>query len=97
MVDMELEVKNRLLAIECSYPLEEDLDKLPRVWLTSNKIAWDPRILEEDDYLTIPSCWGGESEFMLAASVDKQVNKINKFGEYYLQNQQATIFMMKAL
>eukprot|EP00957_Ditylum_brightwellii_P038130 2883497-Ditylum_brightwellii.AAC.1 len=30
MVDMELEVKDRLLAIACSYPAEEDLVELPR-------------------------------------------------------------------
>eukprot|EP00957_Ditylum_brightwellii_P036840 2789861-Ditylum_brightwellii.AAC.1 len=32
MIDMRLEVNNGLLVIKCSYPLEEDLSDLPRVW-----------------------------------------------------------------
>jgi hypothetical protein len=97
MIDLELEVKDGLLAIECSYPTEKDLEELSRVWLTNNKQHWDPRILEEDESITIPSCWDGESEFMLATTVDAQEqDAINQFGNYYLQNQRATLFMLKA-
>eukprot|EP00957_Ditylum_brightwellii_P098444 7500347-Ditylum_brightwellii.AAC.1 len=42
MLDLELTAKDGLLAIECAYPLQKDLDELPRVWLTSNETPWDP-------------------------------------------------------
>eukprot|EP00957_Ditylum_brightwellii_P193529 14737517-Ditylum_brightwellii.AAC.1 len=48
MLDMDLEVKDGLLAIECSYPSNDDLRDLPRVWLMGNKVPWDPTILDEE-------------------------------------------------
>eukprot|EP00957_Ditylum_brightwellii_P030518 2311401-Ditylum_brightwellii.AAC.1 len=95
---MDLKVKNGLLAIECSYPLEKDLEELPGSWLTSNKLPRDPSVFDEDDFVTVPSCWDGEPEFMLATNTDTQEqDKINQFGDYFLQNQQATTFMVRAL
>ena len=38
MVDLNLEVKDGLLAVECSYPTTKDIDELPRVWLTNNEV-----------------------------------------------------------
>eukprot|EP00957_Ditylum_brightwellii_P126348 9631850-Ditylum_brightwellii.AAC.1 len=61
---MQLDVKDGLLAVEYSYPSEKDLDELPRVWLISNEVPWDPKILDVDESLTVPSCWDGESEFL---------------------------------
>eukprot|EP00957_Ditylum_brightwellii_P157728 12005618-Ditylum_brightwellii.AAC.1 len=46
MLNMQFDVKDGLLAVECSYPLEKNLDELPRVWLTSNEVPWNPKILE---------------------------------------------------
>eukprot|EP00957_Ditylum_brightwellii_P065772 4989565-Ditylum_brightwellii.AAC.1 len=99
---MQLDVKDGLLAVEytyssekdlameCTYPSEKDLDELPRVWLTSNKEPLDPKILEVDESLTVPSFWGGESEFLIASNVDAQEQEeLNKFGEYVLQSQHA--------
>ena len=63
MLDMELEVQDGLLNIKCQYPSDKDMEELPRVWLTGNEIPWDPAVLEEDNSITIPACWDGESEF----------------------------------
>eukprot|EP00957_Ditylum_brightwellii_P150095 11430561-Ditylum_brightwellii.AAC.1 len=60
MVDLDLKVKDGLLAIHCSYPSNRDLQELPQVWLTDNKVPWNPSIIEEES-LTVPSCWDGES------------------------------------
>eukprot|EP00957_Ditylum_brightwellii_P004785 364784-Ditylum_brightwellii.AAC.1 len=60
MVDLDLKAKDGLLAIHCSYPLNRDLQELLWVWLTDNKVPWNPSILEEEN-LTVPSCWDGES------------------------------------
>ena len=95
MVDMELEVKDGLLAIECAYPSEDDLERLPRVWLTSNEVPWDPSVLEEDSSITIPSCWDGESEFLEASDRNMQgQEEINQFGEYILQKQNSFQFFV---
>eukprot|EP00957_Ditylum_brightwellii_P102920 7844179-Ditylum_brightwellii.AAC.1 len=42
MLDLELTAKDGLLAIECAYPSQKDLDELPRLWLTSNETPRDP-------------------------------------------------------
>ena len=88
MIDLDLEVKDGLLALECHYPSDKDLQDLPRVWLTNNEVPWDPNVLEEDTSITVPSCWDGESEFLLATNTKPDApNNINKFGEYHFQNQ----------
>eukprot|EP00957_Ditylum_brightwellii_P061910 4698368-Ditylum_brightwellii.AAC.1 len=56
MLDMDLEVRDGLLAIERSYPLNDDLCHLPRVWLTGNKIPWDPTILDEENDIRVLLC-----------------------------------------
>ena len=56
MLDMPLDIKDGLLVIECSYPSEDDMKNLHRVWLTSNELPWDPSILEDDSGITVPSC-----------------------------------------
>eukprot|EP00957_Ditylum_brightwellii_P030769 2331419-Ditylum_brightwellii.AAC.1 len=61
--DMNLEVKDGLLAIECSYPSNDDLCDLSRVWLTGNEVPWDPTSLDEENDIRILLCWDGESEF----------------------------------
>eukprot|EP00957_Ditylum_brightwellii_P057371 4350508-Ditylum_brightwellii.AAC.1 len=61
MIDLELEVKDGLFAIKCSYSTEKDLEELSHVWLTNNEQPWDPCIFEEDESITIPSCWDEES------------------------------------
>eukprot|EP00957_Ditylum_brightwellii_P034735 2632613-Ditylum_brightwellii.AAC.1 len=68
MIDLDLEVKDGLLALECNYPSDKDLLELPWVWLTNNEQPWDPSVLEEDSAITVPSCWDGESEFLLATN-----------------------------
>ena len=59
--DLDLEVKDGLLAIECHYPTDDEWNTLPRVWLTSNEVPWDPSILDVDDDVVIPCCWDGVS------------------------------------
>eukprot|EP00957_Ditylum_brightwellii_P097703 7441100-Ditylum_brightwellii.AAC.1 len=48
VLDMDLQVKDDFLAIECSYPSNDDLCDLLRVWLTGNEVPWDPTILDEE-------------------------------------------------
>eukprot|EP00957_Ditylum_brightwellii_P004202 319908-Ditylum_brightwellii.AAC.1 len=68
MLDMDLQVKDGLLAIECSYPSSDDLQDLPRVSLTGNEFPWDPTILDEESNIQVLLCWYGESEFDEASS-----------------------------
>ena len=85
MVDLELEVKDGLLAIECAYPSEKDLQELPRVWLTSNETEWDPSVLDKEDGITVTSCWDGTSEFITASRVDaQQEEEVNQFNSYII-------------
>ena len=65
MLDMQLEVQDGLLGIECSFPSDQDLDELPRVWLTSNETPWDPSVLDNNTLSVVP-CWDGHSEFTQA-------------------------------
>eukprot|EP00957_Ditylum_brightwellii_P021250 1602940-Ditylum_brightwellii.AAC.1 len=67
---MDLEVKDGILAIECSYPSNDDLHYLPRVWLMRNEFPWDPTILDEENNIRVLLCWDGESEFEEANSND---------------------------
>jgi len=98
MVDMELEVKDGLLVIECAYPPEDDLERLPRVWLTSNEVPWDPSVLEEDSSITVPSCWDGESEFLEASDCNMQEQEeINQFGKDILQKQNSFQFFVQTM
>eukprot|EP00957_Ditylum_brightwellii_P053490 4053862-Ditylum_brightwellii.AAC.1 len=98
MIDLDLEVKDGLLALKCNYPSDKDLLELPWVWLTNNKQPWDPSVLEEDSAIIVPSCWNGESEFLLATNQEPDPpEKISCFGEYHLQNQQATLFLIHAV
>eukprot|EP00957_Ditylum_brightwellii_P128583 9808966-Ditylum_brightwellii.AAC.1 len=98
MINLNLEVKDGLLALGCHYPSKKDLLDLPQVWLTSNKLPWDPSVLEEDSSITVPSCWDDESEFPLATNEElDSPEEINQFGEYHLQNQQATLFLVHAV
>ena len=60
-MDLQLEVRDGLLAIDCEYPSDDDIASLPRVWLTGNDVPWDPRVLDEDDGVVIPPCWDGVS------------------------------------
>ena len=60
-LDMPLDVTDGLLAIECEYPSDEEMNTLPRVWVTSNAQPWDPNTLNSDDDIVIPSCWDGIS------------------------------------
>eukprot|EP00957_Ditylum_brightwellii_P029318 2216399-Ditylum_brightwellii.AAC.1 len=69
---MDLKVKDGLLAIECSYPSNDNLRELPRVWLTGNEVPWDPTILDEEDNIKVLLCWDGESEFDEASNNDVQ-------------------------
>eukprot|EP00957_Ditylum_brightwellii_P005281 402882-Ditylum_brightwellii.AAC.1 len=98
MVGMELEVKDSLLAIECAYPSEDDLERLPRIWLTNNEEPWDPSVLEEASSITISSCWDGESEFLEASDSNMQEQEeINQFEEYILQKQQLFQLFVQAM
>jgi len=36
MLDIQLEVKEGLLGVACRYPTKDEVELLPRVWLTSN-------------------------------------------------------------
>ena len=98
MLDIELDVKDGLLAIDCAYPTEKELRELPRVWLTDNEVPWDPAVLESEENITIPSCWDGESEFMVACDKNAQeTEEINQFGEYIMHQQKATTFLVQTL
>eukprot|EP00957_Ditylum_brightwellii_P041089 3111221-Ditylum_brightwellii.AAC.1 len=70
--NMYLEVKDWFLDSECSYPSDNDLHDLLRVWLTGNKVPWDPTILDEESDMRIPLCWDGEPEFDNASNYDVQ-------------------------
>eukprot|EP00957_Ditylum_brightwellii_P127181 9697406-Ditylum_brightwellii.AAC.1 len=72
MLDMDLEVKDGLLVIECSYPSNDDLHDLPRVWLTGNEAPWDSTILDEESSIRVLLCWDRESEFEEVNSNDVQ-------------------------
>eukprot|EP00957_Ditylum_brightwellii_P065924 4999584-Ditylum_brightwellii.AAC.1 len=64
MLDIYLQVKDGLLTIECSYPSDNDLHDLPRVWLIGNEApSWDPTTLDEESDIRVPLCWNGESKF----------------------------------
>eukprot|EP00957_Ditylum_brightwellii_P146855 11179646-Ditylum_brightwellii.AAC.1 len=69
---MDLEVKDGLLAIKCSYLSDNDLCELPRVWLTENEVPWDPIILDEESNVRVSLCWDRESEFEEANNNDVQ-------------------------
>eukprot|EP00957_Ditylum_brightwellii_P135436 10326723-Ditylum_brightwellii.AAC.1 len=70
MVDMELEVKE---------------ERLPRVWLTSTELPWDPSMLGEDNNIIVTLCWNGESEFLEASDSNMQdQEEINQFENYIL-------------
>eukprot|EP00957_Ditylum_brightwellii_P106743 8143625-Ditylum_brightwellii.AAC.1 len=85
MLDMDLQVKDELLAIECSYCSNDDLRDLPRVWFTGNEVHWDPTILDEESNVTVPLYWDGESEFEEANNngVQEQDER-NQFEDYIL-------------
>ena len=55
-MDVDLEVQDGLLKFGCVYPTDDEMETLPRVWLTSNEQPWDPSVLD-DDSVTIPSCY----------------------------------------
>ena len=38
-------------------PTKEDLEDLPRVWVTSREEPWDPTIVDRNDISPIPSCY----------------------------------------
>ena len=54
--EFDLEAESGLLKIECQYPTDDELNSLPRVWLTANEKPWDPDVLD-DDTVTVPSCY----------------------------------------
>eukprot|EP00957_Ditylum_brightwellii_P005837 443903-Ditylum_brightwellii.AAC.1 len=82
MLDMYLEVKDGFLTIECSYPSDNDLCDLPRVWLTENEVPWDPNILYEESDARVPLCWDGESKFDETNNNDVQEQgETNWFGD----------------
>ena len=60
--DLNLIVKDGLLAIKCEYPSEKDLEELPRVWLTSNEFPWTPEVFQGNDSSRVVTCWDGTSE-----------------------------------
>eukprot|EP00957_Ditylum_brightwellii_P172087 13101088-Ditylum_brightwellii.AAC.2 len=70
ILDLDLEVKDRLLAIECSHPFGTNLCDLPRVCLTGNGVPWDPTIFDEESDVRVLLCWNGESEFEEANNND---------------------------
>eukprot|EP00957_Ditylum_brightwellii_P023821 1797646-Ditylum_brightwellii.AAC.1 len=98
MLDMDLQVKDGLLTIECSYPSSDDLQELQRVWLMGNEVPWDPTILDEESNIQVPLCWDGESEFEEAnnSNVQEQDER-NQFEDYILRTQKATTFFVQTL
>ena len=71
----------------------KDLDELPRVWLTSNETPWDRSVLDKDDFITVPSCWDGESEFTAATNCDAQEqDELNQFEGYVYSNKKQLHF-----
>ena len=52
---------------------DNDMEELPQVWLTSNEVQWDPKVLDSDDCVTVPSCWDGILEFLRADNNDKSL------------------------
>eukprot|EP00957_Ditylum_brightwellii_P051207 3881701-Ditylum_brightwellii.AAC.1 len=98
MLDMDLEVKDGLLAIECSYPSSDDMCDLPRLWLTGNEVPWDPTILDEESDIKVPLYWDGESEFE-AANINgvQEQDERNQFEDYILWTQKATKFFVQNL
>eukprot|EP00957_Ditylum_brightwellii_P108340 8265300-Ditylum_brightwellii.AAC.1 len=70
--DMDLEVKDGILAIKCLYSSDTDLCDLSRVWLMGNEILWCPIILDEESDVRVLLCWDGESEFDGANNNDMQ-------------------------
>ena len=61
-MDLKLLVKEGSLSIDCQFPSEADIRELPRVWLTGNKIPWNPNILESGQNTNISTFWDGMSK-----------------------------------
>eukprot|EP00957_Ditylum_brightwellii_P088362 6731073-Ditylum_brightwellii.AAC.1 len=98
MVGIEFEVKDSLFAIECAYPSDDDIERLTKVWFTSNEASWDLLVLEEDITSIIPSCWDGESEFLEASDSNMQAREeINQLIEYVLQKQKLVHFIIQTM
>ena len=52
--NFELDVTNGLLTLSTRYPMQDELESLPTVWLTSPD-PWDPSSLEVSNELVLPS------------------------------------------
>lgn len=59
-------MKEGLLSVEYHYPSDQNINKLTRVWLTSNEQSWNPKIFENEENVTITSFWDGIYEFQEA-------------------------------
>ena len=64
-VDWEFEVKEGLLKFDLTYPTDDELESLPKVWLTNGERPWDPTVLD-DDTVTIPSCYNTNKQVSFA-------------------------------
>mmetsp|Transcript_34411 Transcript_34411/g.48876 ORF Transcript_34411/g.48876 Transcript_34411/m.48876 type:complete len:128 (+) Transcript_34411:134-517(+) len=92
MLDMQLDVKDGMLDIECHYPTEADLEQLPQVWLTNSNKTWDHCVLDIDDGFEVISYWDGPSEFLTRFDIHQQATYIDG----YVLNNQAADFMIDA-
>ena len=51
------------MSIACRFPSDQDMEELPRVWLTVNEVPWNSQVLDSQEQVRIPLCWDGESKF----------------------------------
>ena len=41
------------MGLQCSYPTDDEIESLPRAWITNDDKPWDPALLDDDDPGTI--------------------------------------------
>ena len=98
MISLKLLIEDGLLSVECEYPSEQDINELPRVWLTRNKFSWNRDIFENEKHKTIPICWDGILEFQEAKHVTTCVKENStNFESYCLSSEIFFDFMTKTL
>lgn len=78
--DNPLEATNGLLAMNLSYPTDQELENLPCVWLTVDDL-WGPVVLLDKNGVQIFPCWtpsenGGEE---LNACNHANIADVNRF------------------
>ena len=57
LIEQPFGMSDGLLLVDMTKPTKEDLEDLPRVWVTNGDEPWDPTIVDRKDISPIPSCY----------------------------------------